>query len=284
MDKLINKLTEKIYQNISQRVLSKKNKLRMKRFQITDVNSVQLLSNVMHNKRINNRNPYLLNSKITFDIVTNLKFKSSYELIWGEGEELDSILSSIFRTGLKILQEQSDKNSKLIENCYLEYLPYAKATAGFEKAFPPFKPDIEDVAYAQSIADAHLYYGVSEDLKNAHKKYFEDKETKKLLQNISNFINNEITKLLHQYLKDSDNQGQRAYKIMSEIMSYQSDNEFDSISHGPEWYPHQPLTNSKRPLMEVRQEVIDAGNKYIDTIINEQKELDPFYMDYSCFM
>lgn len=284
MDKLINKLTEEIYRNISQRVLSRKKKLGMKRFQITDVNSVQLLSNVMHNKRINNRNPYLLNSKITFDIVTNLKFKSSYELIWGEGEELNSMLRIIFRTGLKILQEQSGKNSKLIENCYLEYLPYAKATAGFEKAFQPFKPDIEDVAYAQSVAYTHLYYGVSEYLKNAHKKYFKDKETKKLPQNISNFINNEIIKLLHQYLKDNDNQGQRAYKIMSEIMSYQSNNEFDSISHGPEWFPYQTLTNSERPLMEVRQEVIDAGNKYIDTIINEQKELDPFYMDYPCFM
>lgn len=281
MDKLINELTEEIYQNISQRVLSRKKKLGMKRFQITDVNSVQLLSNVMHNKRINNRNPYLLNSKITFDIVTNLKFKSSYELIWGESEELNSMLRIIFRTGLKILQEQSGKNSKLIENCYLEYLPYAKATAGFEKAFQPFKPDIEDVAYAQSVAYTHLYYGVSEYLKNAHKKYFKDKETKKLPQNISNFINNEIIKLLHQYLKDNDNQGQRAYKIMSEIISYQSNNEFDSISHSPEWYPHQPLTNSERPLMEVRQEVVNAGNKYIDTIVNEQKELDPFYKDYS---
>ncbi|MGN1272922.1 hypothetical protein [Lactobacillus crispatus] len=284
MDKLINELADEIYQNISQRVLRRKKKLRMKRFQITDVNSVQLLSNVMHNKRIDSRNPYLLNSKITFDIVSNLNFKSSYDLIWGKGEEFDSTLRHIFNTGLEILQKQSDENSELIENCYLEYLPYAKVTAAFEKAFPSFKPDVEDVAYAQSVANDHLYYGVSEDLKNTHRKYFEDKETKKLPQNISDFINNEITKLLHQYLNDSDNQGQRAYKIMSEIMSYESDNEFDSISHGPEWFPYQPLTINERPLMDVRQEVIDAGNKYIDTIINEQKELDPFYMDYPYFM
>ena len=42
---------------------------------------------------------------------------------------------------------------------------------------------------------------------------------------------------------------------------------------------HQPLTISERPLTEVREEVIEAGNKYIDTIVNEQKELDPFYLD-----
>ncbi|MFM9785384.1 hypothetical protein, partial [Streptomyces scabiei] len=123
--------------------------LNMKRFQITDQNSVPLLSNVMHNKRIHNRNPYLLNSKITFDIVSKLKFKSSYELIWGENSELDSMLRNIFNIGLEILQNQTDKNSELIENCYLEYLPYAKASAAYENAFQPFKPDIEDVVEAQ---------------------------------------------------------------------------------------------------------------------------------------
>ena len=96
MNKLIDELTEEIYQNIARRVLIRKKKLNMKRFQITDQNSVPLLSNVMHNKRIHNRNPYLLNSKITFDIVSKLKFKSSYELIWGENSELDSMLRNIF--------------------------------------------------------------------------------------------------------------------------------------------------------------------------------------------
>ncbi|WP_283588994.1 MULTISPECIES: hypothetical protein [Lactobacillaceae] len=281
MNKLIDELTEEIYQNIARRVLIRKKKLNMKRFQITDQNSVPLLSNVMHNKRIHNRNPYLLNSKITFDIVSKLKFKSSYELIWGENSELDSMLRNIFNIGLEILQNQTDKNSELIENCYLEYLPYAKASAAYENAFQPFKPDIEDVVEAQDIAEAHLYYGVLEDLRISHKRYFNDKETKKLSKNISEFINNEIPQLLHQYLKENDNQGHRAYRIMSEIMSYESENEFDSISHGPEWYAHQPLTaNTERPLMDLRQEVVDAGNKYIDTIINEQKECDPFYKDY----
>lgn len=43
MNKLIDELTEEIYQNIARRVLIRKKKLNMKRFQITDQNSVPLL-------------------------------------------------------------------------------------------------------------------------------------------------------------------------------------------------------------------------------------------------
>ena len=103
------------------RILNKKRDLKKKRFQITDVNNVQMLSNVMHNRIYEKRNPYLLNSKTTYDIVTNLNFKSSYDLIWGEDKELDSILKAVFQYGLNHLQATKNIKGELIENCLLEY-------------------------------------------------------------------------------------------------------------------------------------------------------------------
>lgn len=279
MHNSIDKLTNKIYKKISLRILNKKKELKKKRFQITDANNVQMLSNIMHNKRNKKRNPYLLNSKTTYDVVSKLDFKSSYDLIWGENEDLNSILEDLFKYGLKYLQTIDKTKNELIENCLLDYLPYAKISAEFEYALEPLKPDIEDVFLNHNIAIKHLYYGISESFKKAHKSFFENKETKKLPQNINKFVETNLPNLLQKYLDDTDNQGKRAYKIMSEIMSYESEDEFDSISHGPEWEMHQPLTISERPLTEVREEVIEAGNKYIDTIVNEQKELDPFYLD-----
>lgn len=239
-----------------------------------------MLSNVMHNRIYEKQNPYLLNSKTTYDIVTNLNFKSSYDLIWGEDKELDSILKAVFQYGLNHLQATKNIKGELIENCLLEYLPYAKLAAELKYAFEPFKPDKSLVSFNHTIAIEYLYYGISEDFKKEHENFFENKETKKLPQNINKFVETSIPKLLQKYLNDTNNQGKRAYKIMSEILSYESKNEFDSISHGPEWYSHQPLTNNERTLMDVREEVIEAGNNYIDTIVNEQKELDPFFLDY----
>ena len=57
----INSLTDEIYKKIAARILERKNKLGKTRKQITDQNSMYLLSNIMHNKRVKNRNPYLLN-------------------------------------------------------------------------------------------------------------------------------------------------------------------------------------------------------------------------------
>lgn len=281
MSNTINELTDQLYKNISLRILNKKTKLKKKRYQITDDNNIQLLSNIMHNKRIPNRNPYLLNHKIICDLISTLNFKSSYYLIWGENEELDLSLRSLFEYSLNFLQEVDNSNETLIENCLLEYLPYAKLSAELNYSLEPIKPDTSDVEYANNVAVEHLYYGISNSLKDEHKKFF---ETKKLPQNIIKFISKIIPQLLNQYLNDRDNQGQRAYSIMSKIINYESENEFDNISHGPEWYPYQPLSNTGRPLMEVRQDVIDAGNKYIDQIINEQKETDPFYLYYPNFI
>lgn len=37
---------------------------------------------------------------------------------------------------------------------------------------------------------------------------------------------------------------------------------------------------SERPITEIRQEIINTGQAYIDAIINGQADTDPFYEDY----
>lgn len=119
----LNSLTDEIYKKIADRILERKNKLGKTREQITDDNSVQLLSNIMHNKRIKNRNPYLLNNKMSGDIVKNLNFNSSYELVWGSNKELEVIIEKIYELSLEYLQNKNDANKKLVEDSLLNYFP-----------------------------------------------------------------------------------------------------------------------------------------------------------------
>lgn len=281
MDNTIKELSEQIYSQISKRVLNRKKKAKKQRFKITDANNVQLLSNIMHNKRVKNRNPYLLNDKLTYDIVTNLNFSSAYELIWGSEDELPSNLDAILETGINILM---DTQAALINNCLYEYLPYCKAAAQYENAIDPMKPEIETMGELQQEAIMYLVYHLHSDASKLHLKFFKDKGTKKLDKNLNIFIQDYLPKLLEHLLNDTNYNGKRVYDLISSIVNYEKENLYEDISHGPEWFAHKPLSNSERPMMDVRNDVIEAGDKYIDTIIDEQKEIDPFFMDYPFFM
>lgn len=281
MDNTIKKLSEQIYSQISKRVLHRKKKAKKQRFKITDANNVQLLSNIMHNKRVKNRNPYLLNDKITYDIVTNLNFSSAYELIWGSEDELSSNLDAILETGINILM---DTQVALIDNCLYEYLPYCKAAAQYENAIDPMKPEIETMGELQRQAIMYLVYHLHSEASKMHFEFFKDKGTKKLDKNLTIFIQDYLPKLLEHLLNDTNYNGKRVYDLISSIVNYEKENLYEDISHGPEWFAHQPLSNSERPMMDVRNDVIEAGDKYIDTIIDERKEIDPFFMDYPFFM
>lgn len=85
-------------------------------------------------------------------------------------------------------------------------------------------------------------------------------------------------------LNDTNNNGKRVYDLISAIVNYERENLYEDTSHGPEWFAHQPLSNFERPMMDIRNDVIEAGNKYIDTIIDKQKETDSFFIDHPFFM
>ncbi|QIA88652.1 hypothetical protein [Lactobacillus johnsonii] len=277
--KKIDDLTGEIYAKIATRIRERKSQRHKKRNEITDDNSVQLLSNIMNNKRLSSRNPYLLNSKMTYDIVTNLDFKSSYELIWGNGKDLDEMLRIVFEYSLEYLQNKSNDYGKIIEDCLLNFYPYARLSAEYDHAIEPFKPEIPDIGLAYDFAKKHLYFEISDDFKSKHRKYFETLETKKLPDKIITFVEKDVFEILKEYLKKHA-EGITTYELISKIIGYETEDMYEDMIHGPEWSAHQPLTYTGETYKKVRQETIDAGRSYIDAIIHEQEETDYFYQIY----
>ena len=275
----INSLTDEIYKKIADRILERKNKLGKTREQITDDNSVQLLSNIMHNKRVKNRNPYLLNNKMSGDIVKNLNFNSSYELVWGNSKDLEAIMEKLYKLSLKYLQNKNDTNKKLVEKSLLNYFPYAKLVAEYNYAIEPLKPEVDDLALAHNMAIKHLYFEIDYIFQREHKKYFQDKATRNLPTTLVKFITKIVPNILMDYLKSHD-EGQTIYELISKIVYYESKDINEKMANGPEWFEHQPLSHSEIPIAEIRQEIINTGQAYIDAIVNGQAETDPFYNDY----
>lgn len=277
MHKEVNNITNIIYKNISQRIRSRKLSLHKSRLDITNNSNVQLLSNIMHNRRLPKRNPYLLNPSITQDIVRNLKFSSVYELIWGSGDELDSLLSILFETGINILENE---NTDLIEHCLYDFLPYCRDAAEFDHACEPFKPEIEYVATEQDFAKSYLYFYLEDNWKNKHKKFFFNKGCKKIDILIDEFITTQLPILLNTYLNETNHSGLITYRLISEIIERNNASFSEDLANGPEYSFHQPVTNSDEPVATVRNEVVNAGEKYIDALVNEQIETDLFFADF----
>lgn len=270
----IDQIVELIFNNISTRVTNRKKQLKKTRSDITNESNVQLLSSIMNNQRVPSRNPYLLNASITDDIVSNLNFYSSYELIWGDHSDLDILLKQIFYAGISLL-----KQNNLIEECRLTYLPYAKASAKFNFANELEKPDLETLVEEQEYASEYVFFYINDKLKEEHKNFFSKSGTKKINKQLFNFINTTFPRLFSNFLSETNHQGKQVYELMSSIIKYENEDIFESIAHGPEWFQHEPLTNSEIPLSDVRKNIINTGEKYIDALLNEQFETDYFFND-----
>ncbi|MBD8088167.1 hypothetical protein HUK49_09660 [Limosilactobacillus sp. c11Ua_112_M] len=270
----IDQIVELIFNNISTRVTNRKKQLKKTRSDITNESNVQLLSSIMNNQRVPSRNPYLLNASITDDIVSNLNFHSSYELIWGDHSDLDILLKQIFYAGISLL-----KQNNLIEECRLTYLPYAKASAKFNFANELEKPDLETLVEEQEYASEYVFFYINDKLKEEHKNFFSKSGTKKINKQLFNFINTTFPRLFSNFLSETNHQGKQVYELMSSIIKYENEDIFESIAHGPEWFQHEPLTNSEIPLSDVRKNIINTGEKYIDALLNEQFETDYFFND-----
>ena len=165
----------------------------------------------------------------------------------------------------------------LVKQCRYEYLPYCKIAAEFEYAIAPNKPEVEDAGKVQNQANYYLYFKIKDAWQLKHKQFFYNKGTKKLDNQIIDFITTQFPKLLNKFLDDNNHYGLSTYNLISTIIQNENLTDYEEMSHGPEWYAHQPLTNSERPVADVRNEVADAGEKYINTIVNEQREMDDFF-------
>lgn len=274
MNNDINEIVNKMYYHISQRILNKKRQLKKTRTDITSDNNIQLLSSIMHNKRVQNRNPYLLNPSITQDIVSSLQFPSSYELIWGKKEDL----ASFFGDGINYLKSQEGAKSNTIKKCLHEYLPFAKVDAQYNNSHFTSPSDEQVREELSLVASSYLYACLHNDFEQYHYEFFKDKGTKKLNKWISLFFDTELFKLLKQFLKDNDDHGEKIYQLIKNIINYENEYLFDDMIYGAEGYFHLIATNSEEPIQDIRSEIISAGEKYIDTIIEAQEKTDPFFL------
>ena len=90
-NKIINDISSEVYIKISERLKAKKKKLKLTREQIFFF-VIPLVSRALNNRRIKNKNPYLLTPTLADAVVKIMKFKSTYELVWGEKEERQKLL------------------------------------------------------------------------------------------------------------------------------------------------------------------------------------------------
>ena len=285
MNNNFNKLTNLIYSNIGKRIKAKKKISGKKRYEI--YSNVELLSNIINNHRIKSRNPYLLTNSATDDIVKNLNFSSNYQLIWGENDDLNSILRETFFTGLNYINSFYNSTNKslkhingLLDACLKDYLPFAlylaKSELGEIKDIPdPLIEPIDDLDEKLSLAKEHLYWNLKYDFAEMHLKYFKDMYIKKIDQKLSEFYIQELPKLFKNYLNNTDYAGKKAYNIMTDIFNYEISS-FEESFQSTEWLMHQPVTPSGKPMSEIRERIIDAGNAYISVLINAQKESEDF--------
>lgn len=278
-------LTNIIYANIGKRISKQKKRLGKTRDDI--YSDVELLSNIMNNHRIRNRNPYLLTNAATQNIVKNLNFSSTYQLIWGKDDDLDLILRKTFFTGLDYVNTfyNSSNNdlrhiNNLLDDCLKDYLPFAlhlaQSDLGEIKNIPePLVKHIEDFDDDLSLAKEHLYWYTRDTFSELHLKYFKDAYIKKIDKKLADFYIQELPQLFKKYLNDTNYAGLKAYNVMTDIFRYEISN-FNESFQSAEWLAHRPITSSGKTITEVQEKIINAGNAYIKTLIAAQKETENF--------
>lgn len=277
-----------IYRQISKRVMKRKKKLSLTNEQISG-NNLQLVSNVIHNHRKSTRNPYLLTPQLIEDIMKSLKFTSTYELIWGSDSELDLLISACALYGLRFLLSNSE-DKVLVEKCCYEYLPYAEDMAIISTLDSP----VREGAYkdVEIMALSYIRYSLFDELKIAHKKFFYDKGTSKIDKQLVLFFENELTRLLHEFLSKRDLYGWKSYQLIRSVLKYEDIVHIENFPPDYNDYAYKtdpiigdkirlPITVNKKPtkLMEIHSNLAEAGSDFIYEMVELQMQTDPFFKD-----
>lgn len=277
----IKPLTELIYKQISKRIMKRKKENHQTNADISADNE-QLLSNVIHNHRIKTRNPYLLTPNLIDDIMDNLEFTSTYELIWGSNSELDLLLSACILYGLEFLSRE-DRFKELVDVCCYNYLQYAKDAA----TSVSFNIDPDDYFYRtiyptdKKMAFSFIRSKIFPKFKIKHKQFFEEKETKKLDKQLITFFKKELPVILNEFDIDIDPKmnGMDAFSLMCSIFEY------ENMVHKEEFPPgykrKMPLSYYKEPteIMDLHGDLYYYGTNFINAMVDLQIKTDPFFKD-----
>ena len=156
---------ELIYEVIATRIKTKKDILKLTNKEIITYGDDALVSHIIKNKRLSNKNPYLIPKGKVADIVDNLKFDSEKDLLWGTDEEIKHYLKYFF---LLLITEAlegtflSESEKKVIDNKLRDYLPYALTAFYYEQK----NGDLENFTFLGTVLSTRFSCSIEEVAEN----------------------------------------------------------------------------------------------------------------------
>lgn len=122
-----------IYEKCAERIKQRKNTLKITASKIYP-NDPKLVSKIINNTKTKN-NRFLIPDSVLqcwydnecFGLISKLNFNSKQDVLWGNKKEIQEYLYELFLMIFDDLQECYDEN--ILNDFYLDYIPYAKYTA-----------------------------------------------------------------------------------------------------------------------------------------------------------
>ncbi|MFZ7177363.1 hypothetical protein [Streptococcus hyovaginalis] len=299
MDTILNEVLGMIYMMISERVKKRKEFLKLTRLDISDSpNGEQLVSYVLNNRIHQRKNPYLLTPNIADDIVESLGFENVPSLIWGDKETRESYFFYLFYKGMEYLDESAPD---VVNDCLLDYLPYARTRAysdldkeyfnqlSEQLASPYF--DKKALKKSRDLAIARLYILYKNRFMLEHAHFFVTKYTTRLNDELKDFFEDNLYKMLSEFSQTS--KGKRTYLLIKEILEqshehlqwslsgsqsiYQDDNvifDVDDFSDDIDTsIDEDAISIDLNDTYQLIAPIVETGHHYIEHLVESQEQL-----------
>lgn len=286
-NEIINDMSEEIYKQISEWLKAKKKELKLTREQIFD-SDIPLVSRVLNNKRIKNKNPYLLTPTLSDLIVKNMNFKSTYELVWGEKmNQRNELLNHFFTTGIKYLIQAHDQ---VVNKALFNDFDYAYSKAMYDYIVPNATTDVHEIIHRYEFQKNNAIYNFVEkylkELSKIHRQFFKDKITTKLDKNIKLFYDTVFLKYITNHFSQ---QGLNFYNLIIQVLVFQEKplKAFSSEIENNPYFMNEDIdklpleqqikalggTDETSDMESAVNKVVLLGEKFIDSILENQNYL-----------
>ncbi|MGT2625302.1 hypothetical protein [Streptococcus thoraltensis] len=299
MIKIQNDIMEHVFTMISQRVSERKIAMKLRRVDISpSASGEQLISYIVNNRIIEDKNPYLLTPNIADDIVESLGFENVFSLIWGDKETRESYFFYLFYKGMEYLDESAPD---VVNDCLLDYLPYARARAYSDLDKEYFNqlseqlasPYFDKKAFKKSrdLAIARLYILYKNRFMLEHAHFFVTKYTTRLNDELKDFFEDNLYKMLSEFSQTS--KGKRTYLLIKEILEqshehlqwslsgsqsiYQDDNvifDVDDFSDDIDTsIDEDAISIDLNDTYQLIAPIVETGHHYIEHLVESQEQL-----------
>ncbi|MDU2353855.1 MAG: hypothetical protein E7D92_04580 [Anaerococcus sp.] len=237
--KMSDRVRENLY--IVNKDRKKNHKLPIRYIDISNTQN-EVVGFIIKNKRIYNKNRYLIPDKIAEGMVKKLNFENKNEIIWGSEYEIKSYSCDLF---INIVNDITDNNKGTdlydkLESILEDYYYYAltKFSLSFQiemnifLEYTNFEPYLnerfmmfdDDLTISKLEAILRLYYFIQDDfLKSLYNLSNRIDTTSKFENTITNYIENDFMKLLDEY-EFNNIPGHDLHNIMLEGLKFVKNN------------------------------------------------------------